>query len=69
MKKLQERTAVVRCRQADAGAVKDVLEGARKQYTAVYGEEAPTLTLDQRDYLPPAPKGDADDGENEGLSW
>lgn len=35
---------------------------------ATYGKEAPTLTLDQRDFLPPAPKG-ADDEGDETTAW
>jgi hypothetical protein len=47
---------------------KDVLESARKQYAASYGKDAPTLTLDQRDFLPPPPSGKGDDGD-EAVSW
>lgn len=36
---------------------------------ATYGKEAPTLTLDQRDFLPPAPKDNADDEGDEISSW
>lgn len=60
MKKLGEKTAVVKCRQADLMMVRDVSEAARKQYTAVYGEEAPTLTIDQKDFLPPPPTSNDD---------
>jgi V-type H+-transporting ATPase subunit E len=67
MRKLGERTAVVRCRQSDVMLVKEVMEPARKAYTSLYGEEAPSLTLDSRDYLAPGPQGNADDVE--GLTW
>ncbi len=66
MHKLDEKAALVRCRQADASMVKEVMEPARKQYTAVYGAEAPTLTLDQESYLPPAPTRD---DAPEGTTW
>jgi hypothetical protein len=36
---------------------------------ATYGKEAPTLTLDQRDFLPPAPKDSADNEGDEESSW
>jgi hypothetical protein len=36
---------------------------------ATYGKEAPTLTLDQRDFLPPAPKNNVDDEGDESSSW
>ncbi len=61
MKKLGERTAVVRCRQVDLAAVRDSLEPARKNYAAVFGEEAPSLTLDQKDFLPPPPTNATDE--------
>lgn len=65
--KLGEPTALVRVRQADVAVAKDVMEPARKQYAATYGGEAPTLTLDSKSFLPPAPKG-GDDGD-ESSSW
>jgi V-type H+-transporting ATPase subunit E len=66
--KLGEPTALVRVRQCDVMVAKDVLESARKQYAASYGKDAPTLTLDQRDFLPPPPSGKGDDGD-EAVSW
>lgn len=36
---------------------------------ASFGKEAPTLTLDQRDFLPPAPKDNADNEGDEESSW
>jgi hypothetical protein len=45
--------------------VQELVEPARKAYMAAYGEAAPTLTVDSRDYLPPPPKGDDDDS----VSW
>jgi len=36
---------------------------------ASFGKEAPTLTLDQRDFLPPAPKDNAEDEGDEISSW
>lgn len=55
MKKLGEKTAVVKCRQVDLMTVREVLDTARKNYTAMFGEEAPTLTLDQKYFLSPPP--------------
>ncbi|KAI8470782.1 MAG: vacuolar ATP synthase subunit E [Monoraphidium minutum] len=62
MHKLGEPTAVVRCRQADLALVKEVADAARKAYAAAYGGEAPTLTVDGRDFLAPPPKGADDEG-------
>ncbi|KIY93242.1 V-type H+-transporting ATPase subunit E [Monoraphidium neglectum] len=61
LRKLGEPTAVVRVRQVDLALVKELVEPARKAYAAAFGEEAPTITIDSRDFLPPPPKaGDAD---------
>ncbi|KAF8072606.1 VHA-E1 [Scenedesmus sp. PABB004] len=68
MRKLGEPTALVRVRQVDLALAKEVLEPARKQFAASYGAEAPSLTLDQRDFLPPPPSGAAADDGNEAAS-
>jgi V-type H+-transporting ATPase subunit E len=60
MHKLGEKAAIVRCRQVDLMAVKEVVDAARKNYTALFGEEAPTLTVDSSDFLPPPPTEGAD---------
>lgn len=57
MKKLGEKSATVKCRQVDLILVKEILEGARKNYTALFQEEAPALSLDQSSFLPPPPQG------------
>jgi V-type H+-transporting ATPase subunit E len=69
MHKLREPTALVRVRQCDLMIAKELLEPARKQYTAVYGSEAPTLTIDQRNFLPPPPSKDLADDADEAVSW
>eukprot|EP00878_Enallax_costatus_P001437 GHUV01001587.1.p1 GENE.GHUV01001587.1~~GHUV01001587.1.p1 ORF type:complete len:237 (+),score=77.33 GHUV01001587.1:148-858(+) len=62
--KLREPTALVRVRQSDLAIAREILDPARKQYAATYGNEAPSLTLDQRDFLPPPPaKTTSDDDE------
>lgn len=66
--KLGEPTALLRVRQCDLSLAKEIMDPARKQYAASYGSEAPTLTLDQRDFLPPPPaKTNSDD--DEGVTW
>eukprot|EP00197_Chlamydomonas_leiostraca_P009605 CAMPEP_0202863548 /NCGR_PEP_ID=MMETSP1391-20130828/4140_1 /ASSEMBLY_ACC=CAM_ASM_000867 /TAXON_ID=1034604 /ORGANISM="Chlamydomonas leiostraca, Strain SAG 11-49" /LENGTH=234 /DNA_ID=CAMNT_0049543195 /DNA_START=84 /DNA_END=788 /DNA_ORIENTATION=+ len=57
MKKLNEKSATVKCRQVDLILVKEILETARKNYTALFQEEAPAITLDQSSFLPPPPQG------------
>lgn len=66
--KLREPTALVRVRQCDVMLAKELLEPARKQFAASFGKDAPTLTLDQRDFLAPPPSGKGDDGD-EAVSW
>lgn len=56
MRKLGEKTAVVKCRQVDLMTVRDILEPARTTYRAMFGDDAPTLTLDQKNFLPPPPE-------------
>ncbi|GIL77991.1 hypothetical protein Vretimale_7389 [Volvox reticuliferus] len=60
MRKLNERSVTVSCRQVDLLLVKEVLEPARKAYTAMFGAEAPFLSLDQTNFLPPPPADDDD---------
>ncbi|KAG2422445.1 hypothetical protein HXX76_016015 [Chlamydomonas incerta] len=55
MRKLNEKSASVRVRQVDLLLVKEVVEPARKAYTAMFGSEAPVLTVDQTTFLPPPP--------------
>lgn len=55
MARLNEPEAVVRCRQADAQAVKESLEAARTEYANAFKTNAPKLSLDSSSYLPPAP--------------
>ncbi len=60
MRKLKEKVCTVRVRQVDLVLAKEILEPARKQFTALFQEEAPTLTLDQTTFLSPPPTGNDD---------
>ena len=60
MKKLKEKNATVRVRQVDLLLAKEGLEPARKQFTALFQEDAPALSLDQTTFLPPPPTGAED---------
>jgi V-type H+-transporting ATPase subunit E len=59
MRKLSEKAATVKCRQVDLILVKEIIEPARKAFTALFQQEAPTLTLDQNTFLPPPPAANA----------
>eukprot|EP00199_Chlamydomonas_sp_CCMP681_P005904 CAMPEP_0119102726 /NCGR_PEP_ID=MMETSP1180-20130426/1364_1 /TAXON_ID=3052 ORGANISM="Chlamydomonas cf sp, Strain CCMP681" /NCGR_SAMPLE_ID=MMETSP1180 /ASSEMBLY_ACC=CAM_ASM_000741 /LENGTH=227 /DNA_ID=CAMNT_0007087055 /DNA_START=121 /DNA_END=804 /DNA_ORIENTATION=- len=67
LKKLGEKSATVKCRQVDLVLVKEVLEPARKAFTALFQEEAPVLSLDQASFLPPPPTGAPGDDHNTSL--
>ncbi len=69
MHKLGEPTGLVRVRQVDLALAKALLEPARKQYTACYGEDAPSLSLDQRTFLPPPPASSASGDADDASSW
>lgn len=50
---------VIRCREVDIDIVKSVLEEAGEEYKKVYGvKEAPILSVDEKVFLPPPPKGE-----------
>jgi hypothetical protein len=60
IRKLKEKTCTVRVRQVDLLLAKEVIEAARKQYTALFQEDAPVLVLDQTTFLAPPPTGNED---------
>lgn len=69
MRKLNEKNATMKVRQVDLMLAKEVLEPARKSYTALFQEEAPVLTLDQSSFLPPPPTANEElDSCNGGLT-
>ncbi|KAG2485030.1 hypothetical protein HYH03_016233 [Edaphochlamys debaryana] len=63
MRKLNEPKTTVRCRQVDLMLVKEVVDPARKAYTAMFGVEAPAVAVDQANFLAPPPT-DSDDVES-----
>lgn len=60
MKKLEEQKATLRVRQVDVMLAKEILEPARKQFTALFGSEAPALSVDSNSFLAPPPSGAED---------
>uniref|UniRef100_A0A7S0YAU0 Uncharacterized protein n=1 Tax=Polytomella parva TaxID=51329 RepID=A0A7S0YAU0_9CHLO len=55
MKKIQEKSVTVKCRQVDLILVKDVIPEARKSFAAKYDQDAPEVVVDTKDYLAPPP--------------
>ena len=66
MFKLGESSMLVRCREIDASLVETLLPKAEQMYSATYGRDAPVLTLDTSNPLPPPPK---DVGEQAEYSY
>lgn len=65
MKKLEEESILVRCRETDKSVVENLLEAARKQYADAVGEGAPELTLDS-EFLKPPP---TDKNNDPAFTW
>lgn len=65
--KLQEPKAVLKVRKEDLSLIKEVLEPAKSKFTEVYGKPAPEITVDEKKFLPPAPK-DSDDEDSESCT-
>lgn len=63
-----EGTAAVRCRASDAALVEAALEPARRAYASAVGREAPQLSLDAGNPLPPAAAPGLEDDSPEGTT-
>lgn len=61
MKKLGEKKAVVKSREYDKPLVHSLIGDARKAYTAKYGEPAPDLKQNDKEFLKPPPENGLDD--------
>lgn len=64
--KLSEPTVTVKVREADQGLAKEAIESAKSKYKDAFGKDAPSATLDTKNFL--APAGDGKEGEEEN-SW
>ncbi len=53
--KLAENDVVVKTRQVDQGVVKGCLEEAKQKYKDLFGQDAPTMKLNEKDFLPGPP--------------
>ncbi|CAL1373129.1 unnamed protein product [Linum trigynum] len=60
--RLKEKSVLLRCREADRGAVESVLEDAKKEYADKLKVALPQITLDKQVYLPPAPSANSHHG-------
>ncbi|KAK9845474.1 hypothetical protein WJX81_007411 [Elliptochloris bilobata] len=61
LSKLKEDSATLKVREADLALLKEVAEPARSKYQQVFGKEAPSVAVDTKEFLPPAPKGSGDE--------
>lgn len=48
---------LLRCREADRKLVESVIEEAKREYAEKAKVEAPKIIVDDRVFLPPAPRG------------
>uniref|UniRef100_A0A061S5Y1 V-type H+-transporting ATPase subunit E n=1 Tax=Tetraselmis sp. GSL018 TaxID=582737 RepID=A0A061S5Y1_9CHLO len=60
MHKLREPTVVLKCRKEDVSACEKQMEPARKLFAEKHKMEAPTITLDRKNFLLPGPKPGSD---------
>lgn len=56
MYKLKENAVKVRCREIDVSLVQSLLPRASKLFSEKYGSNAPDVTLDEKNPLPPPPR-------------
>lgn len=53
--KLAENDVLIKTRKVDQGIVKEVLEEAKKKYKDIFGQDSPTIKLNEKEFLPPPP--------------
>lgn len=61
--KLSEPTVLVKVREADQSLAKEAIEAAKSKFKDAFGKDAPSASLDTKNFLPPA--GDGKEGEEE----
>ncbi len=57
--KLAENDVLIKTRKVDQGVVKECVEEAKKKYKSLFGQDAPTMKLNEKDFLPPPPSSAA----------
>lgn len=57
LQRLKEPAVLLRCREVDRKLVQSVLDDAKRAYAEKAGVAPLAITLDDRVYLPPPPKG------------
>ena len=63
--KLAENDVLVKTRKVDQGIVKECLEEAKQKYKDLFGQDAPTMKLNEKDFLPPPPSSAANVDEED----
>lgn len=69
MRKLQEPSQIVQCRQADVSVVESAMPKAQQRYKATYKQDAPQLTLDRKHFLPKAAASQEEDDDPDHPTW
>ena len=68
MFKLAENDVLVKTRKVDQGIVKECLEEAKKKYKDLFGQDAPTIKLNEKEFLPAPPSSAANVDEEDNWS-
>lgn len=66
--KLAENDVLIKTRKVDQGIVKEVLEEAKKKYKDIFGQDSPTIKLNEKEFLPPPPSS-AENVDEEDNWW
>ncbi|KAK9863348.1 hypothetical protein WJX84_008978, partial [Apatococcus fuscideae] len=53
--KLAENDVLIRTRKVDQSIVKEVLEEVKQKYKDIFGQDSPTIKLNEKEFLPPPP--------------
>lgn len=69
MYKLQEPSQIVQCREVDLKVIESCVPKAQEKYKAVYGSEAPQLTIDRKHFLPSAAETQEEEDDPDAPTW
>jgi hypothetical protein len=69
MFKLQEKSQVIQCREADLQVLRAAIPKAEAKYLSVYGVAAPQLTVDQIHFLAKAAQTQEEEDDPDAATW
>ena len=56
--KLAENDVLIKTRKVDQGVVREVLEEVKQKYKDIFGQDSPTIKLNEKEFLPPPPSSE-----------